>query len=353
MQNRSATAPMAACATLGVVLLFACPRGAHTPTVGGADSSAVIHVNSAPFVPPARVMEPPPEARWMVALPDVGLESAPVALAAADGRVYLSTADGAVVALDSGTRRVQWRGSGSTLRSVPRRLVPAERGELLVLGGQDDSVAVLVAATGVVRRRWRAPAFLQSGCGLHGATLFAAADSEPLLLLDSHGAKMGNPSLPWPEFAAAHPLQRQLLLSGNGETCVAALATGPGFAMFDRAGAARTARYAEYVPTPDALVRVRSFGAGSREITARLMSRELAAQDVAVMDGVVYVASAGRSAGAGRIVDRFRASDGRYLGTFEFESRVLRLAASDGCIYVARYEHGVPVLACHRTDKRQ
>ena len=347
MRNRTAMLALAV-AMFGATVLLTRPRveQATARDAGSADSSAVIHVREGPFAGLVREMRAPPRGGWSLPLTDVGLESAPVALAAGDGRVFLGGADGAVVSLDAGTRRVVWRANGATLRSVLRRLVPAGHGALLVLGGPDDSVTVLDEAKGFVRGRWRAPSFLQSGCALKGALLFAAPDSEPLVLVDRHGARIGAPALPWSEFREAHPLQRQLVMAGNGTTCVAALVTGPGFATFTSTGAPRVARYAEFVPTPDALVTVRRLGLLRREVTARLASRELAAQDAAVMGGVVYLAFAGRSPRGGRIVDRFQAGDGRYLDTFEFESRVLRLAAADGCVYVVRYEHGLPVLAC-------
>ena len=75
-------------------------------------------------------------------------------------------------------------------------------------------------------------------------------------------------------------------------------------------------------------------------VTARLASKDVAARDVRLMDGVVYVAFEGRGRLAGRIIDRFSAATGRYLGSLRLSTEVRHLAGGDACQYVAAYEHG-------------
>lgn len=330
------------------LLVFACPRRSVAPGARTRESTAVVRVSRKAPPTVTRSVAPSPTRAWSLALPDLGIETLPTALAAGGGRVFLAAADGALLAIEARSRHSIWRVSPPTGRSVVRRLLRAPRGELLALAGPGDSVSVFAEATGRELRRWSSRAFLQGGCSSSaGRILFGTLDSIALVATDAGGRLRRGSMLPWPQFAFAHPLQRQVVMAGDGTgACVVALATGPGYAVYRDDRLERLVPYVEYVPTPNVRVSERFEDAGTRVLTSHMSIQAVAARDVAVLDGVIYVTFEGRTERAGRIIDRFDLRTGRYIGTLALDADVRRLTAGDGCLYAATYEQGVPTLTC-------
>lgn len=131
-----------------------------------------LHTNVAPQAQPIQG-----RLRWSFAT-DGPLGASPIV---ADGRLYLSTQDGRILALEAGTGRLVWeyRATG------PVDATPAVAGDLVYVGLRDSRLLALDAATGALRWEFDTDNPIFAGVQVVGGELYLGSTDGKLYSLDA------------------------------------------------------------------------------------------------------------------------------------------------------------------------
>jgi hypothetical protein len=151
-----------------------------------------------------------------------------------------------------------------------------------------------------------------------------------LLHVRSDGSEQGVVQIPWTGYGQVHRMAAQLTLaSGGGNTWSAGMLTGPRFFRYEGVSPLNgNTEFIEPVAPPEVVIRT----TGNRT-TSRLQMKFRAAARVAMSHDIMVVLFEGASDNAGRILDIYRVSTGRYLGTALLVQRPLDIQLFDGSVY--------------------
>jgi hypothetical protein len=274
-------------------------------------------------------------------------------LAARQERIFLATARGLVIAVDIASKRVVWQRTAEQLGIRIRRVSLLDSTTIAVIGDAGQSIILLSAARGDIVARWqvRSSAPVQAMCRAgDNAFIVSIVDTgSSLLYFDSLGALQHRMALPWTGYARAHVMQRQMALASSlgRDECVAALLVGSGLAILRAHGTTRLASYVERFDAPSVRVRISYSDAANRAVESHINENRIAASDLAIAGGRVYVAFGGSSENAGRIIDTYDATTLGYAETWRSKDPVRRLAAAGRLLVVATYDQGTPVIRAY------
>jgi hypothetical protein len=174
----------------------------------------------------------------------------------------------------------------------------------------DRSALVSVKPDGTLLRDAVVPGvgMVSSVCALpDGSVLLSPLnpDLDPVLQLSRAGQILGRHTLPWKNFRKVPSLARQIVFAGHGDGCVAALTMGRGFSLFD-GRFTKASRYVESFELPQ----VRNLAEGDMQ---QLVHPLVAASSATLVSDTLALAFEGTTDQAGRIIDYYSASSGRYL----------------------------------------
>jgi len=160
-----------------------------------------------------------------------------------------------------------------------------------------------------------------------GDNRFVAADvgtSTPLVL-DSMGGLIKKLSPIWQDLVDAPSNDSRQVLLWNDETgkrCLVALLSGRGFALLSPDRAPVVARYAEDFDV---------YGVGERKGEGEI--KFAAIYDAEFVADTVLILFSGRTPDKARLIDRFSATSGKYLGTYLLPFKTVEFAAGGGMVF--------------------
>jgi hypothetical protein len=256
--------------------------------------------------------------------------------------VALRTTDGSLAWTAGGA------GPGPKEFNAPTALALTPAGDVLVADHKNARISVINPQglfTGHIP--FTGFDYVQGICSLEDDDILVTTLSRerPVVRLSSHGVLIQRLPLPWPELRSIDPVGRQALLSGSDDfkTCTLALALGRGFAVYRSGGFSIVSDYVEALPTPEVAVSVRESRNG-RVTSARLPQRNIAATNASVSAGILSVSFEGKTASAGRLIDRYDLETGTYLETYEFSRPITALTQSGRTVMLLHYAAGYPTL---------
>lgn len=280
----------------------------------------------------------------------------PWRVAADDRTVYVLDKSGArVVAFSAATGTLRWiagrPGSGPGEYQLPTALTVADDGTLWVGDSRNARITRLSPEGETVDQiPLDEVAYVDDLCPLGDGTVLAMVSGldASLVRLDEEGVIRAEYDLPWPDLRDAPALTVQSALTADGGRCALALTTGRGLAVFDPGiGFRDTVPYIEQVPEPEVETMVSADG---RRRSVRMLEPIGAARGAVLHDDTVTVAFGGSTEHAGRVLDRYSATTGRYLSSVLLPWGVPHrgMAYRDGTWYFLSSRRGAPVLIAAR-----
>lgn len=321
------------------LLLFGCGTDRGDADARLADRAALWTEESSP--PIERVVE---VAEWdtVVAIggPNDTLLSRPGWLRAEGGRLYVFDGiDQRVLAFDdAGRLRWTWGRQGAgpgELRGVRDMRLDAQ-GNIVLLDA-DNLRITLVSPTGQLIREIPIRTELARPEGIvplpRGEYLLWTLSAEaPFVRLGPAGEEVARHPFPWAGFAELPPMATQGTLATDPSSgrFAFAFAFGNGFFLFDEVdGTPVVGRFVEHTPWPT----IATTGDESRRTTGFTERPIFSAADALLSDSVLSVLFVGRSPGERRMLDRFSAETGAYIGSWQLPFRTGTVAEAEGIVY--------------------
>ena len=252
------------------------------------------------------------------------------------GFAYYDNASGELVRFDAAGKE---RGTSASInsandglsdvrdvRTLPHgriAILDARRGELVIFSSNLASAKHIQ-----LRQQARVEQFVPVDSGRF--FLWTFDTSAPFVQVDSMGTAISGAAFPWGEYKQLHPLVRDgILATGDSyKDWAFAFVSGDGWVPLG-VGTHTLQPYIESVAFPPVLER--TFGNRTLSHIGRFTSSALSA----VVDrGVLFVLFGGKSQLHGRIIDRYRVSDGQYLGSLIAPIGSHALATNNGKLLV-------------------
>lgn len=250
-------------------------------------------------------------------------------------RGTLFVIDGAtprVVALDAGTGAYRWkagrRGAGPEEFAGISAIFPDRAGGIGVVDIRNRRVSALTHSGTFAHRISTAGLGQQPNqvCPFgEGGFLVADVFGVGLVEVDSSGNLVTDREPLWPDLAAADWQSRQVTLrsNGTGSRCLVALSTGRGFALLAPGENPVIGRYVEDFDV---------YGIGARVDEGEM--KFWATYDAAFVGDTVLIHFSGRTPERARLIDRYSATSGYYLGSDLLPLATNEISAGDGLLFV-------------------
>lgn len=163
-----------------------------------------------------------------------------------------------------------------------------------------------------------------------GFLLMTTRGDSSLVTVDSLGRVTGRREFPWPGYAALGNISRQGFTAGDGDAWIYGFALGDGW--FVTGPARSTAHgYVEHLEFPELVTERRQRGV---TVTRKARYHPCTACSLDVSGTTLSVLFGGYSRDAHRVVDEYRWTDGRYLGSRALPRRADLIAVHGGTYYV-------------------
>jgi outer membrane protein assembly factor BamB len=253
----------------------------------------------------------------------------PIALAAADGHVYVADLGGPrVLALDVRSGTLLWTfgrsGGGPGEFSAPGSLAVLPDGNVIVA----DRIGARIT---IISREGRLVATQAP------ALVYSAGMQPPFALVDLDAGSTVGLLTPWPAFDSLSALARQVNLSSSPAEragCWVTLIAVGQFSRYDGEGFESLREYVERVPFPKVDTQVVTDASGRvRSRRERLARRPGAAQAAAAYHHELLVLFGGQTEDARRIIDVYEAP-GHYRRSLRLGSVAHAVAADAGIVVV-------------------
>lgn len=207
---------------------------------------------------------------------------------------------------------------------------------------KDGSIAMLDADSSfliIVSPDWRSARTIDlpksdrieqfASYGTSSFLLWTSNDTIPFLVVDSAGKEEARPPLAWPVYKTVPFIARSGHLSSSSKgSWVFAMSSGPGWITGAEGTAVRWWPFVERVPFPVVMIHREP-----NTTSTRLGRYTPSAISSAIAGGVLYVLFNGSTELKGRLIDRYRIQDGKYLGSLILPARGREIAARDSNLF--------------------
>jgi hypothetical protein len=243
-----------------------------------------------------------------------------------------------IVALEAATGALQWRagrrGAGPGELAGVSAMFPDPDGGLGVVDIRNRRITRLTPIGEFSRSMSTANLGGQpnQACPFGRDRLIVADVFEPnLLVIDSMGVPTEKRPPIWPDLVSTDWQSRQVVLrsDGTGQMCLVGLSTGRGFALISPGQPPILGRYIESFDV---------HGTGSRIDEGEM--RFWATYEAGVVGDTVLILFSGVTPERARIVDRYSATSGEYLGSDLLPFPTSRIAAGEGLLFAVDTSRG-------------
>ena len=178
-----------------------------------------------------------------------------------------------------------------------------------------------------------------------GRIVLMTLDPEaPFVVIDREGTVRSPLSLPGPQYGELETLARQgwMTAARAGGVWAFAYSMGTGWTTYDGIEPVRKeAGYVESVPFP----RIVASQRGNVRSATLASDAPCSACRVALADSTLWVLFGGRSPVRDRVIDRYRVSDARYVGSVLLPVEATEMAVGDDAVYLLAIEQAPTILA--------